>query len=172
MDWSAMFQAEVVVFGCGNLLFGDDGLAPTAVAALAAAPDAPQNAVFVDAGTSIRPLLLDLTLSDATPRRVILVDTVQEPGREPGGIHVETLDDRPGDDPAENFLHLAPTLGLLRRFHRKYGAQVLVVTVQAQRLPELVDDSLSPEALAALPRLVARLCSLCRMDSEALPKPD
>jgi len=162
--WSDMFRAEVVVFGCGNVLFGDDGLAAMAAAALAASPDSPKNAVFVDAGTSIRSLLLDLTLSQAMPRRVILADVVQEPDREPGSIRAQPLGGLSRADPTGDFLHLAPTLGLLRRFQGKYGAEVVVVTVQAVYLPELADDALSPEAVAVLPRLMSQLRDLCRME--------
>lgn len=159
-----MFAADIVVFGCGNTLFGDDGLAPRAMAALAAAPDAETrfgHVAFIDAGTSIRPLLLDLTLGGARPRRVILVDVVQEPGREPGSLHRENLDAHPAADPAGGFLHHAPTWGLLRQLRDDAGTEVIVLTVQAARIPELMDDALSPEAQAALPRIVDRVRELC-----------
>lgn len=169
MDWSRMFAADVVVFGCGNVLFGDDGLGPLAMAELAAAPDAATafgHAAFIDAGTSIRPLLLDLTLCGARPRRVVLVDVVQEPEREPGSLREEDLDAHPEADPAGGFLHHAPTWGLLRRLRDEAGTEVIVLTVQAGRIPELMDDALSPEARAALPRVVRRVRELCCLQAE------
>lgn len=167
MDWSSMFEAEVVVFGCGNTLFGDDGLAPTVVARLAADPEAPANTAFVDAGTSIRPLLTDLALSGSRPRRVILLDIVKEPGRMPGTICDEDLDRQDIADPAGGFLHQAPTLGLLRKLRDEAGTDVHVLTVQAAYIPDEMDDRMSPEATAALPHVMARVKELCNARSDA-----
>lgn len=190
-----MFESEVVVFGCGNILFGDDGLAPRVVADLARRAQAEREArdaalarmrahvqgqalaedacgyfieeeatpsvAYIDAGTSIRTLLTDLALMGARPRRVIVLDVVQEPGRAPGSIRREDLDARRDGDMAGGFWHHAPTWGLLRRLRDELESEVMVVTVQAARIPELMDDALSPEAQAAAPRLTALVRALC-----------
>jgi len=176
MDWSAMFSAPVVVLGCGNTLFGDDGIGPRAVAELAdecgPANDPNSGVVFLDAGTSVRTLLADLLLSGASPRRLIVVDAVMEPGREPGSILEWPLRDGdtsgpgPGKRPAS--LHQAPTPMLLEAVRSRLGCEVRVLTVQAARIPEEMDETMSPEALAALPELKAairRLCSASRSDA-------
>ena len=168
MDWSAMFSAPVVVLGCGNTLFGDDGIAPRAVAELADECHPDTGAVFLDAGTSVRTLLADLLLSGASPRRLIVVDAVMEPGREPGSILEWPLRDSsdPGKRPAS--LHQAPTPMLLEAVRSRLGCEVRVLTVQAARIPEEMDETMSPEALAALPELKAairRLCSASRSDA-------
>jgi len=172
MDWSAMFSAPVVVLGCGNTLFGDDGIGPRAVAELAreyAPASAPDSAVvFLDAGTSVRTLLADLLLSGASPRRLVVVDAVMEPGREPGSILEWPLRDSsdPGKRPAS--LHQAPTPLLLEAVRSRLGCEVRVLTVQAARIPEEMDETMSPEALAAIPELKAairRLCSASRSDA-------
>ena len=202
MDFSAIFQADVVVFGCGNVLFGDDGLAPRAVALLAeeAAASGRTEAAFVDAGTSIRALLTDLALTGARARRVVVADVVQEAGRAPGSMRMEILGapgpesagapgpesagapgtvlvetlGAPGtvyeaasgaesacaperQDMAGGWLHHAPTWGLLRRLRDVLGMEVVVLTVQAGHIPPCMDDSLSPAAREALPRLMAAL---------------
>lgn len=167
MDWSSMFDARVVVFGCGNTLFGDDGLAPRTVQALAQDPSVPHGTALIDAGTSIRPLLMDLSLSEARPERVVLIDVVMEEGREPGSIRCEDIDNAELTDPAGGFMHQAPTMGLLRRMRDSVGTDIVVLTVQAARIPEEMDDSLSPEASAALPRLVTYVKELCNLRSDA-----
>ena len=162
MDWSAMFSAPVVVLGCGNTLFGDDGIAPRAVAELADECHPDTGVVFLDAGTSVRTLLADLLLSGASPRRLIVVDAVMEPGREPGSILEWPLRDSsdPGKRPAS--LHQAPTPMLLEAVRSRLGCEVRVLTVQAARIPEEMDETMSPEALAALPELKAAIRRLCR----------
>jgi len=168
MDWSAMFSAPVVVLGCGNTLFGDDGIGPRAVAELADECHPDSGAVFLDAGTSVRTLLADLLLSGASPRRLIVVDAVMEPDREPGSILEWPLRDSsdPGKRPAS--LHQAPTPMLLEAVRSRLGCEVRVLTVQAARIPEEMDETMSPEALAAIPELKAairRLCSASRSDA-------
>lgn len=164
MSWAAMLHATTVVFGCGNTLFGDDGLAPKAVAALAAAAPLPEVA-FIDAGTSIRPLLLDMSLQKVRARHIILVDVVQEEGRTPGSIRQHRLEKLDGDmpDPAGGFLHHAPTWGLLQSLHDRLGIRTSVLTVQAARIPDTMDDTLSPEAQAALPELTQKIVQLCSL---------
>src|SRR5574344_18542 len=174
MDWSALFHAETVVLGCGSILFGDDGLAPRAVAELAAEREWPPQVAFVNAGTATRVLLTDMVLMEARPRRVILLDVVQEPERAAGSIIQENMD-APAVAPACGFtggaassmLHHAPTRGLLRQLHDHLGAEVIVLTVQAGCIPELMNDDFSPEAEAALPRLKALVRALCLADYPA-----
>lgn len=174
MDWSAMFSAPVVVLGCGNTLFGDDGIGPRAVAELARECDqksGPDGGVaFLDAGTSVRTLLADLLLSGASPRRLVVVDAVMEPGRAPGSILEWPLRDGGGSDPGQRpaSLHQAPTPLLLEAVRSRLGCEVRVLTVQAARIPEEMDETMSPEALAAIPELKAairRLCHASRSDA-------
>ena len=160
-DWSVIFDAEVVVLGCGNTLFGDDGLGPYAVKALSAEGLLPRGTACVDAGTSLRSLLTDMVLLRASPRRVIVLDVVQQPGREPGSIVREDLDKHEHADPAGGFLHHAPTWGLLRRLRDEMGADVAVLTVQAAHIPELMAEGLSPELTAAMPTLLNQVRQLC-----------
>ncbi|MFP5220920.1 MAG: hydrogenase maturation protease, partial [Acidobacteriota bacterium] len=113
-------------------------------------------------------LLADLLLSGASPRRLVVVDAVMEPGREPGSILEWPLRDNsdPGKRPAS--LHQAPTPLLLEAVRSRLGCEVRVLTVQAARIPEEMDETMSPEALAAIPELKAairRLCSASRSDA-------
>lgn len=162
MSWSSLFDAEVVVFGCGNILFGDDGLGPRCIDDLQTHGGLPPGTALVDAGTSLRTLLTDMVLMQARPRRVIVVDAVQQPGRRAGSIQREDIDAQyndditrdPNRDPAGGFMHHAPTWGLLRNLRDQLDVDVIVLTMQAAYIPELMDDTMSAEVLQALPSLV------------------
>lgn len=168
-----MFRATIVVFGCGNILFGDDGLAPKAVSALAeesARTGAYAHVAFIDAGTSIRPLLLDMTLCPSKAQKIIVVDVVQEADRPAGSIQQKILGSTSSSDHnsdvAGGFLHHAPTGELLRRLHINTNISVVLLTVQAAHIPVLMDDSLSPEALTALPTVIHCIRQLCTLPLE------
>lgn len=166
-----MLNAEVVVFGCGNILFGDDGLAPKAVSALAeeaARTGTFPHVAFIDAGTSIRPLLLDMTLYPLKAQKIIVVDVVQEAGRPAGSLQQEIVDrsTEHKSDFAGGLLHHAPTWGLLRRLHVNVNIAVVVLTIQATHIPALMDDTLSPEALTALPKVLHCIRQLCTLPLE------
>lgn len=172
MAWSSLFDAQVVVLGCGNILFGDDGLGPRCIQALEAQGHLPPDTALVDAGTSLRTLLTDMVLMQARPRRVIVLDAVQQEGRTAGSIQREDLDAHHEGDPAGGFLHHAPTWGLLRQLRDALGADVVVLTVQAACIPELMDDSLSPEVTQVLPLLMDTVRRLCGPDEQgALAEP-
>ncbi len=163
-----MFKAPVVVFGCGNTLFGDDGLAPRAVAELAAEHEGRERDVaFVDAGTSVRSLLADLLLLGQAPGRLVVVDVVRDSGLEPGALSELRLGPPEPDLPERAMsLHQAPTPFLLRAMRDRLRCEVRVLSVQAARIPELMEEGLSPQALAALPALKEAIVSLCRTPSE------
>lgn len=171
MDWSSMLQAQVVVFGCGNVLFGDDGLAPRAVSALAeeqARSGLLPHVAFIDAGTSIRPLLLDMVLYPIQAQKIILVDVVQESGRATGCVQQHNMRKSAAaiaKNPAlaGGFLHQAPTMDLLHKLHTAANIEVIALSVQAAHIPVLMDDSLSPSAQAALPALITQIQQLCSL---------
>ena len=160
MAWSSLFEADVVVLGCGNTLFGDDGLGPRCIQELEAQGGLPPGTALVDAGTSLRTLLTDMVLMRARPRRVIVLDAVQQPGREAGSLRREDLDVHHDGDPAGGFMHHAPTWGLLRKLRDELGAEVTVLTVQAGYMPELMDERLSEAGYAALPLLTKEVRTL------------
>lgn len=166
-----MLQAKIVVFGCGNVLFGDDGLAPRAVSALAEEQERSGNlshVAFIDAGTSIRSLLLDMILYHTQAQKIILVDVVQENGRAAGSMHQQHIGASAaafGKNSALSggFLHQAPTLDLLQKLQCTANIDVVVLTVQAAHIPVLMDDSLSPQAQTALPYLINKIQQLCSL---------
>ncbi|MFH2030226.1 MAG: hydrogenase maturation protease, partial [Bacteroidota bacterium] len=67
---------EILVLGCGNILFGDDGFGPEVVQYLQKNYDIPSHVYVGDAGLSVRKILFNIVLSEIKPKKIIIVDAV------------------------------------------------------------------------------------------------
>lgn len=63
MMMSSMFSKPILVFGCGNTLFGDDGFGPEVIDYLLANHELGRSVAARDVGTSIREILFDLLIA-------------------------------------------------------------------------------------------------------------
>ena len=52
-----LFEKSVLIFGCGNILWGDDGFGPAVIQRLKEHYRLPGNVLAMDVGTSIRDIL-------------------------------------------------------------------------------------------------------------------
>jgi coenzyme F420 hydrogenase subunit delta len=149
----AWCRARILVLGCGNELFGDDGFGPAVVEWLEAHARGrvPADVLWLDVGTGVRTLLFALALSDERPARLIVVDSV-DAGWEPGDVAVLDADALPAGRPAGSSLHGVPTSALLKHLRDASGMQVAVVCAQVDRLPETVSPGLSDRLRHAVPR--------------------
>ncbi len=75
-------RKKVLVLGCGNILFGDDGFGPCVIEYLHTLATLPQNCAFINVGTSAREILFDLILANQRPQRIIIVDCMEFGDRE------------------------------------------------------------------------------------------
>ena len=160
MDWSRMFNSRVVVFGCGNTLFGDDGLGPAVIKALEHDKDLPAYMALLDVGTSIRPLLFDLILSDKHPQMVIIVDATTQSGRKPGEVFEIDVDEVDPKKIADFSLHQFPTTNLLQELKEATDIDIHIIVAQTAYVPEKMDETLSPEIKAAIPQIVQKIKAL------------
>ena len=150
-----------VIFGCGNVLLGDDGFGPAVIESLNSTAPLPADVLAVDAGTGVREYLLDYLLDPATTAaRIILVDAMDTPGTRPG-----TLQERdPSAIPAEKIhdfsLHQFPTVNLLRELALETRTRVTLLTAQVESVPATVRPGLSTTMTAAVPSACR---SICRM---------
>jgi len=155
---------EVVVFGCGNVLLGDDGFGPAVIEALKGycLPPAVQA---IDAGTSIREYLLDyLMLPALRPRVLIVVDACEAvAGAAPAG-HV--TQGRPAALPARKShdfsLHQFPTVNLLLELERETGIEVVLLVAAIAVVPERIAPGLSPLMRTAVAEARDRILGLVR----------
>ena len=92
-----LFEKSILIFGCGNRLWGDDGFGPAVIEHLAETRSLPDDVLAMDMGTSIRDTLIDLTLNPKKPKKLIIVDAVNVAGRKPGEVFEIPIDRIPGE---------------------------------------------------------------------------
>lgn len=157
MDWSKMFNSRVVVFGCGNILFGDDAVGPVLIHELEQDPEVPDDVALLDVGTSIRPLLFDLILSDNQPERVIVVDAMTVSNREAGEIMEIDVDEMDPKKIADFTMHQFPTSNLLKELKENSRIDLRLIVVQTGFIPDHMEERLSDEVQACIPELKNRV---------------
>ncbi len=89
------YDAEILIIGCGNILFKDDGFGPAVVDALdelSKEAPLPENTMTLDAGTGGPHFVF--SLPHESWKKMIVVDIV-EFGAEPGTIRVFSVDELP-----------------------------------------------------------------------------
>ncbi len=160
MDWSSMFDSRVVVFGCGNTLYGDDGLGPMAVKALQDRDDLGQDVACIDAGTSIRPLIFDLILSDNHPQRVIIIDSTTDDDMEPGEVREIDISRVDPKKISDFSMHQFPTTNLLKELQETTEIKLSIIVVRAAHIPEKMQESLSPQVQKALDEVQEKVLQL------------
>jgi coenzyme F420 hydrogenase subunit delta len=152
-----IFEKRFLIFGCGNILFGDDGFGPAVVKYLQDHYPLPEDVLALDVGTSIRDLLFNLVLSEEKPEKIIVVDAVDYPDRQPGEVFEIPVEGIPAKKTADFSLHQFPTVNLLQELKEHTGVEIHVIVVQVQDLPEEVSPGLSPEAAGAIKEVCARI---------------
>lgn len=149
----------VVVAGCGNILLGDDGFGP-AVAEQLRCAGLPGSVRVIDAGTSIRELLLDyLLLPELRPRLLIVVDA-GGPRERPGKVWQGGPEDLPVHKIHDVSLHQFPTVNLLQELKDETGIEVVLFLAAPAALPDRIAPGLSPSMRDAVVEARARIIRL------------
>lgn len=157
---SQALEKNILIFGCGNILFGDDGFGPAVIHYLQENYKLPESVLAQDVGTGIREILFDLALSEKKPQKLIIVDAVDHPDRSPGEIFEISVDAIPAKKTSDFSLHQFPTVNILKELQDETDIAIHIVVVQVAHLPEEVQPGLSPEVARALPLACRRLVSL------------
>lgn len=156
----------VLVLGCGNRLFGDDGFGCEVAEYLQKHYRLPDDVYVMDVGTSARKLLFTLCLSEHRPRQLILIDAVDK-GRTPGEIFELSLDDVPAEKSDDFSLHQVPSSNLAREL-KEAGVNVRVIVCQIGHVPESVEPGLSEPVARVVPHVAAEIARLLSPVSQAL----
>jgi coenzyme F420 hydrogenase subunit delta len=153
------YKKPILILGCGNILFGDDGFGPAVVDYFSKNYDINKdNICIMDVGTGIREILFDLVLSEIRPERIIIIDAV-DMGRKPGEVFEVSVSDMPRNKVDDFSLHQLPTSNLLRELQDEAGVEVKIIAVQVEKIPDTVSLGLSPVVAQAVPlacRIIAR----------------
>ena len=89
------YTAEIIVVGCGNILFADDGFGPEVIKALgeySKEKPLPENVMIIDAGTGGPHFVFSLPHDEW--KKMIVVDVVQF-NAEPGTLRKFSVDEIP-----------------------------------------------------------------------------
>jgi coenzyme F420 hydrogenase subunit delta len=149
-------QKEILIAGCGNILFGDDGFGPEVVEYLTTHYNIPENICLLDVGTSIRKILFTISLSDFRPELIVIIDAVDK-GRKPGEIFDISLDEIPKEKIDDFSMHQVPTSNLLKELQDLCSVKVRVMVCQVKTIPETVEPGLSEPVKKAVPLMAKKI---------------
>jgi coenzyme F420 hydrogenase subunit delta len=144
----------VLVLGCGNILFGDDGFGPAVVDHMRAHLEIPKDVYVEDVGTGVRDILFTLLLGEKKPERIVIVDAM-DVGREPGEVFLTQADNIQAEKVDDFSMHQVPTSNLLKELQEQADVDVVVVSCQVESIPEEISEGLSACIKKAVP-LAAR----------------
>jgi coenzyme F420 hydrogenase subunit delta len=145
-----LFEKSALIFGCGNILYGDDGFGPAVIAHLKQHYPLSDDILALDMGTSIRDTLVDLTLSEQKPGLLLIVDAVEVPGRAPGEIFEIPIARIPDKKTSDFSLHQFPTVSLLAKIEQQAGIKIVILVAQVESIPDEVRPGLSKTIQAAV----------------------
>jgi coenzyme F420 hydrogenase subunit delta len=149
---------EIVIAGCGNPLFADDGFGP-AVAEELLKLDLPEQVKVVDAGLG-GPHFIFTLLSPETTKRLIIID-VADFGADPGDLQTFTVEDLPAGSYRD-----AHSWDLTEPLHRlKDEIEITVIGCQPKRVtaPEF-EIGLTDEVQNAIPGTVQMVLDIIGVD--------
>ena len=150
-----IFENSVLIFGCGNILWGDDGFGPAVIECLNEKYHLPDDVLALDVGTSIRDILFDLILSDKKPQQLIIIDAVGYPDRQPGEVFEIPVEGIPETKVSDFSLHQFPTVNMLQELKEHSGIKVKIIVggaaINAEKARSLVGaDAYAADAFQAV----------------------
>ncbi|PAV08270.1 coenzyme F420-reducing hydrogenase, FrhD protein [Methanosphaera cuniculi] len=143
------YDAEVLVIGCGNVLFKDDGFGPTTIKEIEEHLDErplPDNVMTIDAGTSAPHYLF--SLPNPMWKKLIILD-IADFGGEPGEVRILSRDDVPqGKYQDPHSLSVADPLDLTE-------AEIVIIACQPEDVSSpYVVYGLSESVKKAMPKAI------------------
>ncbi|HID47702.1 MAG TPA: coenzyme F420-reducing hydrogenase, FrhD protein [Methanothermococcus okinawensis] len=132
-DLNPSYFKEILVLGCGNILFGDDGFSFHVIEKLKQllTEEERERVALLDAGTGAPQQVLSLIDETVKTRKIILVDTIDYKLK-PGEIKILRKEDLP--DPRHNSLdiHNWPLSSILKEVCERYNIELLVIGCQGK----------------------------------------
>lgn len=153
-----MLYPEIVIAGCGNPLFADDGFGPAVVEELSRL-SLPKNVKAEDAGLG-GPHFIFTLLDPETTRRLIILD-IADFGGEPGELRTFRVEDLPPGSYRD-----AHSWDLTEPLHRlKDKIDITIIGCQPKRVsaPEF-EMGLTEEVQNAIPRAIQEVFALIGVD--------
>lgn len=145
-------KSRILILGCGNPLFGDDGFGPAVIEHIQNNYKLQGDTYLLDAGTGVKDILLSIALSEVKPEKIILIDSL-DLGREPGTIIELHIEDLPEDQTSCYSLHQFPTRNLLTELRDVHKVNINIIACQVGRIPQQVEVGLSEPVKKAIPKV-------------------
>jgi coenzyme F420 hydrogenase subunit delta len=145
------FDAEILVVGCGNILFKDDGFGPAVTEAMEEQfkeGDLPDNVMILDAGTGGPHYIF--SLPNELWKKLIIVDIV-EFGAEPGTLRTFDVSELP-EGSYEN-VHSWPVSQPLHELSETYEVIVIGCQPESVSAPD-VELGLTKNVEDAIPKAI------------------
>jgi len=161
MKTTDYWNKEILVLGCGNVLFGDDGFGPAVVEYLQKNYHIPPEVGVINAGSSVRDLLFTIVLSEKRPRRILIIDAV-DVGRTPGEMFELDISEIPEKKIDDFSIHQLPTSNLLKELKDMCGIDVRVLSTQVQNIPDEVSPGLSEVVKDSIPEICKKILYLIK----------
>ena len=136
------YDKSILILGCGNILFGDDGFGPAVAQYLQDNFKIPSDVCVFNTGTSVRTILFDTMLADKKPSKIVIVDAM-DCACEPGELFYKDIDSLPNVKLDDFSMHQIPTSNLLRELRDYCGIEVVVLACQVQAACGHVNPGLS-----------------------------
>jgi coenzyme F420 hydrogenase subunit delta len=147
-------RKKILIAGVGNKLFGDDGFGPEVVEYLTNHYSIPENICLLDVGTGVRKILFTISLSEARPEVIVIIDAVDK-GRKPGEIFDISLNEIPREKIDDFSIHQVPSSNLLKELQDLCSVKVRIMVCQTKTIPETIQSGLSKPVKKAA-RLMAK----------------
>jgi coenzyme F420 hydrogenase subunit delta len=161
-----LFKKNTLIFGCGNILWGDDGFGPAVIARLKEHYQLPEDVLALDVGTSIRDILFDLVLSDKKPKKIFIIDAVEYPDRKPGEVFEIPVEGIPEKKTSDFSLHQFPTVNMLQELKEHSPIEIKILVAQIEFIPEEVAPGLTPTMVSAVDATCQRLMAELKEGAE------
>jgi len=142
-------KKDILIAGCGNQFFGDDGFGPEVIEYLETHYAVPKHVCLLDVGTGIRKILFTLSLSEVRPEVIVIIDAVDK-GRNPGEIFEILLTEIPEEKIDDFSIHQVPSSNLLKELQDLCSVKVIVKACQIKFIPDKIQPGLSKPVQTAV----------------------
>ena len=166
-DLNPSYFKEIMVLGCGNILFGDDGFGYHVIEKLKnlLTEEEKKRVALVDAGTGAPQQVLSLIDETTKTKKIIVVDTIDY-NLKPGEIKVLKIEDLPDPEHSRLDIHNWPLSNILRKVCERYNIDLLVIGCQGKYVPKPdVYIGLSKEVEESVDRAVEIILKEIRKNS-------
>ncbi|HVP77318.1 MAG TPA: hydrogenase maturation protease [Thermodesulfobacteriota bacterium] len=153
-------QKDIIVLGCGNILFGDDGFGSSVADQIEKSRLLPENVSVINAGTGVREILFDLILAEQKPRKIIVIDAV-DANRKPGEVFRIDIEEIPLNKVDDFTPHGMPTTNLLRELRDFCHVEVIIIAGQVESIPDVVRPGLSETLARGVSVAAEEVLNLC-----------